>query len=361
LRQSLHELIDAPASIFVRLFCIENELRTRFCHFGFQIDRPPLAAWPLPPHARVGHNFDRLIHVIENDQLVVESEHQVRQLAIVLRRVRELFGFVISNRVVARIADETAGERRQISVAKILSFRQQMRQIRQRIARSKLSRRFAGFPDDRIRAGRFVDETRRSSDEAISRDPFTAHDTLQQKRPIVPAEHLERCHRRQMVRQQLAIHRNDRVILRKLGERGGIRKVMRHVLTDCKRQRIIPAMPFEITVSREFCAAHQLRLYDGSLEPLHGHNWHQRVTVATDNLDVIGTVMDFHELARLVDEIIRPMNNRNLNELPAFQSTNPSAENVALHVAHSLKLPNDVRLVCVEITEAPNCVARYVP
>jgi len=120
-------------------------------------------------------------------------------------------------------------------------------------------------------------------------------------------------------------------------------------------------MPFEITVSREFCAAHQLRLYDGSLEPLHGHNWHQRVTVATDNLDVIGTVMDFHELARLVDEIIRPMNNRNLNELPAFQSTNPSAENVALHVAHSLKLPNDVRLVCVEITEAPNCVARYVP
>jgi 6-pyruvoyltetrahydropterin/6-carboxytetrahydropterin synthase len=120
-------------------------------------------------------------------------------------------------------------------------------------------------------------------------------------------------------------------------------------------------MPFEITVSREFCAAHQLRLADGTLEPLHGHNWHLRVTVAADNLDAIGTVMDFHELARLVDDIIGPMNNSNLNELPALKSTNPSAENVVLHVARSLKLPNKVRLISVEVTEAPNCVARYVP
>ena len=60
-------------------------------------------------------------------------------------------------------------------------------------------------------------------------------------------------------------------------------------------------MPFEITARREFSAAHQLRLYDGSLEPLHGHNWACVVTVSADKLDAIGVVMDFHELERLVD------------------------------------------------------------
>jgi len=120
-------------------------------------------------------------------------------------------------------------------------------------------------------------------------------------------------------------------------------------------------MPFEITVTRDFSAAHQLRLSDGSFEPLHGHNWHLRVTAAADNLDPIGTVMDFHELQRLVDEVIGPMNNSNLNDVPALKSMNPSAENVALHVARSLKLPNKVRLVSVEVTEAPGCIARYVP
>ena len=40
--------------------------------------------------------------------------------------------------------------------------------------------------------------------------------------------------------------------------------------------------------------------------------------------------MDFHELERLLDEIITPMHNRHLNELPAFEALNPSAENVAV-------------------------------
>src|SRR4051812_27370017 len=38
------------------------------------------------------------------------------------------------------------------------------------------------------------------------------------------------------------------------------------------------AMPFEITTTRTFSAAHQLRLPDGSIEPLHGHNWRVKVT-----------------------------------------------------------------------------------
>jgi 6-pyruvoyltetrahydropterin/6-carboxytetrahydropterin synthase len=111
-------------------------------------------------------------------------------------------------------------------------------------------------------------------------------------------------------------------------------------------------MQFEISTIRSFSAAHALRLYDDSLEPVHGHNWRVKVTVAAAKLDAIGVVMDFHELERLVDLILAPLHNRHLNEVAPFAAElNPSAENVALHVGRSLRLPNGVGLKCVEVWE----------
>jgi 6-pyruvoyltetrahydropterin/6-carboxytetrahydropterin synthase len=119
-------------------------------------------------------------------------------------------------------------------------------------------------------------------------------------------------------------------------------------------------MPFEITTTSTFAAAHQLRLPDGSIEPLHGHNWRVKVTVSGSKLDALGTVMDFHELERLVDAITGPMNNRHLNDLEPFaRELNPSAENVAFHVARSLRLPGDVRLERVEVWETDENSAVY--
>ena len=121
---------------------------------------------------------------------------------------------------------------------------------------------------------------------------------------------------------------------------------------------------FEITTTRTFSAAHQLRLYDGSLEPLHGHNWRVKVTVSAAKLDAIGVVMDFHELERLVDAVTGLLHNRHLNEVAPFNSElNPSAENVALYVGRALatRLPRDVRLACVEVWETDENSARYRP
>ena len=119
---------------------------------------------------------------------------------------------------------------------------------------------------------------------------------------------------------------------------------------------------FEISTTRTFSAAHALRLYDGSLEPVHGHNWRVMVTVAAPKLDAIGVVMDFHELERLVDAIVTPLHNRHLNECDPFaRELNPSAENVALHVGRSLRLPNNVRLVHVEVWETDTNSAVYRP
>jgi len=126
--------------------------------------------------------------------------------------------------------------------------------------------------------------------------------------------------------------------------------------------RYDPTMPFDITITREFCAGHQLRLPDGALEPLHGHNWCVRVTASANHLDAMGCVMDFHDLEAQLDGILGPLNNRHLNELPPFNhDLNPSAENVAFHIGRSLRFPEGVQLRQVTITEAPGCQATWRP
>jgi len=121
-------------------------------------------------------------------------------------------------------------------------------------------------------------------------------------------------------------------------------------------------MPFDITITREFCAGHQLRFPDGSLEPMHGHNWRVRVTVEASALDDLGCVMDFHVLEGQLDAILQPLHNRHLNSLPPFDRVlNPSAENVAYHIANGLRLPANVTLKSVQVTEAPGCEATFRP
>ena len=120
-------------------------------------------------------------------------------------------------------------------------------------------------------------------------------------------------------------------------------------------------MPFEITTTRKFCASHRLRLYDGSLEPLHGHNWRVQVRVTAEKLDAIGVVMDFHELERAVDLVIGPLHNRHLNEVPPFDRINPSAENVAVHIGTTLSLPAGVLLLSTEVWETDENSAGYRP
>lgn len=122
---------------------------------------------------------------------------------------------------------------------------------------------------------------------------------------------------------------------------------------------------YEITITTGFCAAHAIRLPDGSLEPVHRHNWRVWVTVSSAQLDGIETVMDFHELQRLVGEIVSPMENQNINDLEPFtdNQVNPTAERVAWWIATSVAktLPKGVSLANVRVEEAPGCVATYRP
>ena len=119
---------------------------------------------------------------------------------------------------------------------------------------------------------------------------------------------------------------------------------------------------FELTVEREFCAAHAI-VMGGEREPVHGHNWRVLVTVAGPSLDDDGLLCDFHALERAVDEVIAPLHNRDLNAVAPFDRLNPTAEHVARHLANAVApaLPAGVTIAAVSITEAPGCRATFRP
>ena len=122
---------------------------------------------------------------------------------------------------------------------------------------------------------------------------------------------------------------------------------------------------YEITVETTFAAAHAIRLPDGSLEPVHGHNWPVAVTVAAEELDGIETVCDFHLLQDLVNAAVAPWINNDLNRCEPFTDgvgglkINPTAERVAWAIAEKVTpgLPGHCRLVSVSVGEAPGCTA----
>lgn len=120
---------------------------------------------------------------------------------------------------------------------------------------------------------------------------------------------------------------------------------------------------FEVTVETTFAAAHALRLGD-TREPLHGHNWHVTVTLAGPTLDPDGLLVDFHAVEHLLRDITAPFHNANLNDTPPFTDLNPSAENVALHIARALVAGlrgGRASIRSVRVTEAPGCAATYYP
>ena len=119
---------------------------------------------------------------------------------------------------------------------------------------------------------------------------------------------------------------------------------------------------YDVTIKTGFSAAHQLRLYDGKYENLHGHNWTAQVTVEADKLDPIGVGIDFVELKGMVERILSRLDYQNINEISPFDKENPSAENIARWLFLELKTQIDTestRVKRVEICEMEGCGASY--
>lgn len=118
---------------------------------------------------------------------------------------------------------------------------------------------------------------------------------------------------------------------------------------------------YQVSVEQTFSAAHQLVGYEGACENLHGHNWRVQVHLESEVLDSLGMVYDFKKLKRLLQDVIQTLDHRLLNEVPPFDSNNPTAENLARYVYDNVKarLPGQLRIVSAQVSESPNCTATY--
>ena len=119
---------------------------------------------------------------------------------------------------------------------------------------------------------------------------------------------------------------------------------------------------FELTVDTTFAAAHQLRGYKGKCEWLHGHNWKVQAHVAAEKLNGIDIAIDFHDLKRLLNEVIAPLDHSFLNDIFPFTEKNPSSENIARWIYDSLnkKLADeDVEVSAVTVWESDTASATY--
>jgi len=118
---------------------------------------------------------------------------------------------------------------------------------------------------------------------------------------------------------------------------------------------------YSVSVETDFQALHQLRLADGSKEPLHLHNWRVKVTVSRENLSRMGLVVDFNRLKAAVSEVVEPVGGASLSDIDYFRTNNPSAEAVAKYIYEKLeqKIPAGAKLKSVSVVEEPGCTAKF--
>ena len=122
---------------------------------------------------------------------------------------------------------------------------------------------------------------------------------------------------------------------------------------------------YEVTVEDEFSAAHFLKLYDGSWEHRHGHNWKVAVTMRSEGLDSIGVVADFEMLKPALKKVLAEFNEISFNDHPDFKDKiNTSTENIAKIIYDRLfkKIKsNNAKIVKVSVWETPDAQASYIP
>ncbi len=121
---------------------------------------------------------------------------------------------------------------------------------------------------------------------------------------------------------------------------------------------------FEITVEETFAAGHALRNYHGKCENVHGHNYRVEVTLAGEELDSAGLLLDFVEVKRALHAVVDRMDHRFLNDVPPFDTLNPSAENMARYIYEEISrgLPaGRVAVSAVKLWETDTASATYRP
>lgn len=122
------------------------------------------------------------------------------------------------------------------------------------------------------------------------------------------------------------------------------------------------AARYNLKVVSDFASAHTLRDYPGDCSRMHGHNWKVEVEVEATVLDNVGMGIDFKDIKHAARELTDQLDHRYLNDIPPFDSVNPTAENIAAFLYRGLAdtLNSDrVRVKAVTLWETERACVRY--
>ena len=121
---------------------------------------------------------------------------------------------------------------------------------------------------------------------------------------------------------------------------------------------------YQVFIEKHFDAAHFLRGYRGKCEAVHGHRYKIVVRIESSKINDIGLAYDFTDLKSNLADILERYDHTCLNDIPPFDSINPSSENIAAAIYKEIdsKLAGEpVSLVEVEVWETPHQGVVYRP
>lgn len=117
---------------------------------------------------------------------------------------------------------------------------------------------------------------------------------------------------------------------------------------------------FTIAKRFSFDASHQLTgLPEGhKCTRLHGHTYTVELELAAPNVNDVGMVLDYGEMAPFKTWLDETFDHRHLNDVVAF---NPTAERLARHLFRVATEMLGGVVSAVRVSETPNTMAEYRP
>jgi 6-pyruvoyltetrahydropterin/6-carboxytetrahydropterin synthase len=130
---------------------------------------------------------------------------------------------------------------------------------------------------------------------------------------------------------------------------------------------------YRVTCQIDFCYGHRLLNYEGKCRHLHGHNGRAVISIASDQLDHRGMVLDFTDIKRDVsgwidanldhrmllcqdDPAVEML--RQLDEPMYLLPANPTAESIAKLIFEAAT-EHGFPIESVKLWETPRCYATY--
>jgi 6-pyruvoyltetrahydropterin/6-carboxytetrahydropterin synthase len=119
---------------------------------------------------------------------------------------------------------------------------------------------------------------------------------------------------------------------------------------------------YTLKILADFASAHTLREYPGDCSRMHGHNWKLEVEVTATTLNEHGMGMDFKTIKTATRELAKTLDHRYLNDIPPFDTVNPTAENIAQHFYQNLSKTINIdtaKISGVTLWETDRACVRY--